>query len=403
MADAGRRSRARSRSTSRRVIPAPISTAPCVPATTCSRRRSSRSRRGPANTAGTSSRCITTSGITTRRIPSCCSTCPIDGRVRKGLAQVGKTGWAYILDRETGEPLIGIEERPVPQEPRQATAATQPYPVGDAIVPQHVEIAPEGYQLVNEGRIFTPYFGDKGMIVSPSLYGGANWPPSSYDPVRRLLFVCASDVAGNFIGGDRDFEIPPDGQHYEGGVVGFAPLPRTGIFAAVDVTTNTTRVAVSLARPVLQRLAGDGRRPRIRRPQRRPADGARLGHGTQALGVPDRRRHECAGDRVRARRQAVRRRAVGRQRADRLGEGRQRVAVRARRHAAAGGRARHRESHDGRSGAEPRRGWPRARPSRARRRGSIQGGVRRLPRRGRHGRARRRRAARPGQRSPPWS
>ena len=68
----------------------------------------------------------------------------------QGLAQVGKTGWAYILDRATGQPLIGIEERPVPQEPRQATAATQPYPQGDAIVPQQVDIAPEGYQLVNQ-------------------------------------------------------------------------------------------------------------------------------------------------------------------------------------------------------------------------------------------------------------
>src|SRR5687767_7430678 len=162
----------------------------------------------------------------------------VGGTVRKGLAQVGKTGWAYILDREAGKPLIGIEERPVPQEPRQATAATQPYPQGDAIVPQQVDIAPEGFELVNQGKIFTPYFGDKGTIVSPSLYGGANWPPSSYDPARHLLFVCASDVTGNFIGGDRDFEIPPDGQRYEGGVVGFAPLPRTGIFAAVDVTTN---------------------------------------------------------------------------------------------------------------------------------------------------------------------
>jgi alcohol dehydrogenase (cytochrome c) len=162
----------------------------------------------------------------------------IDGRLRKGLVQVGKTGWAYILDRETGAPLIGIEERPVPQEPRQATAATQPYPQGDAIVPQHVEIAPEGFQLVNEGRIFTPFVGDKGRIVSPSLYGGANWPPSSYDPERRLLFVCASDVVGNYIGGDRDFEIAAEGEFYYGGVVGFAPLPRTGIFAAVDVTKN---------------------------------------------------------------------------------------------------------------------------------------------------------------------
>jgi alcohol dehydrogenase (cytochrome c) len=162
----------------------------------------------------------------------------IGGVSRKALAEVGKTGWAYILDRTTGEPLIGIDEKPVPQEPRQATAATQPYPRGDAIVPQHVDIPPEGYKLVNEGRIFTPFVGADGMIVNPSLYGGANWPPSSYDPSRRLLFVCASSVVGNFVGGDRDFEIPRDGAHYEGGVVGFAALPRSGIFAALDVTTN---------------------------------------------------------------------------------------------------------------------------------------------------------------------
>ena len=46
-----------------------------------------RRRARPANTAGTSSRCITTSGTTTRRIPSCCSTSTIDGALRKGLAQ----------------------------------------------------------------------------------------------------------------------------------------------------------------------------------------------------------------------------------------------------------------------------------------------------------------------------
>ncbi|HEU4619498.1 MAG TPA: PQQ-binding-like beta-propeller repeat protein [Gammaproteobacteria bacterium] len=161
----------------------------------------------------------------------------IDGRMRRGLVQVSKTGWAYILDRETGEPLIGIDERPVPQEPRQATAATQPYPRGDAIVPQSIDIPPEGFELVNGGRIFTPFFGSEGRAVSPSLYGGANWPPSSYDPERHLLFVCASDVVGNYKA-DADLETPADGEHFEGSVVGFAPLPRTGIFAALDVTTN---------------------------------------------------------------------------------------------------------------------------------------------------------------------
>jgi alcohol dehydrogenase (cytochrome c) len=162
----------------------------------------------------------------------------IGGVPRKGLAEVSKTGWAYILDRTDGTPLIGIDERPVPQEPRQATAATQPYPRGDAIVPHEVEIAPEGFELVNQGRIFTPFVGSEGVIANPSLFGGANWPPSSYDPERHLLFVCASAVAGKFVGGDRNFEPARKGEHYEGGVVGFAPLPRSGIFAALDVTTN---------------------------------------------------------------------------------------------------------------------------------------------------------------------
>ena len=101
----------------------------------------------------------------------------IDGVPRKGLAQASKTGWVYILDRTTGEPLVGIDERPVPQEPRQLTAATQPHPRGDAFAPQSVAIAPEGYALVNGGRIFTPFWTDY-VVAKPGIGGGANWPPS---------------------------------------------------------------------------------------------------------------------------------------------------------------------------------------------------------------------------------
>jgi quinohemoprotein ethanol dehydrogenase len=43
----------------------------------------------------------------------------INGQPRKGIAQAGRTGWVYILDRTNGKPLIGVEERPVLQEPRQ--------------------------------------------------------------------------------------------------------------------------------------------------------------------------------------------------------------------------------------------------------------------------------------------
>ena len=70
----------------------------------------------------------------------------------------------YILDRITGEPLVGIEERLVPQEERQATAATQPYPVGDAFVTHTLDIAPEGFRMVNDGDIFTPFWDDPVLL-----------------------------------------------------------------------------------------------------------------------------------------------------------------------------------------------------------------------------------------------
>lgn len=164
----------------------------------------------------------------------------IDGRERKAVVEVGKTGWAYILDRETGEPIVGIDERPVPQEPAQATAATQPFPRGDPVVPQAVDVAPEGFKLVNNGRIFTPFVGEDPTIVKPGIWGGANWPPSSYDPQRQQLYVCASSVSNGFTGGgDRSFVPPVSGGRYAFGQPLTPQLPRTGVIAAMDMTTNT--------------------------------------------------------------------------------------------------------------------------------------------------------------------
>ncbi len=167
----------------------------------------------------------------------------IAGRMRKGLVEVSKTGWAYILDRETGKPLIGIDERPVPQEPRQASAATQPYPVGDAIVPQQIDIVPEGAPLIpgtgeipNHGRIFTPYWTTP-VMVKPASIGGANWPPSSYDPTNHLLYVCASDRINSYVVSSH-LETPEPNRTYMGGRFTPAEANDDGIFAALDVTTN---------------------------------------------------------------------------------------------------------------------------------------------------------------------
>jgi alcohol dehydrogenase (cytochrome c) len=161
----------------------------------------------------------------------------IGGALRQGLVSASKTGWAYILDRKTGVPLIGIEERPVPQEPRQATSPTQPFPVGDAFVPQEMEIPIEGIAPVNNGRIFTPFWTDF-VAAKPGLSGGANWPPNSYDPDSGLLYVCASDKAAVFRAWEIGEERPPAGQLYIGGEFGTNRLPRLGVFTAMDMRTN---------------------------------------------------------------------------------------------------------------------------------------------------------------------
>jgi quinohemoprotein ethanol dehydrogenase len=161
----------------------------------------------------------------------------VGGKIRKAAAEANKAGWVYILDRITGKPLIGIDEKPVPQEPRQRMSPTQPIPWGDAFVPQFVDIAPEDIPLVNQGRIFTPFWMDP-IVAKPGARGGANWPPSSYDPTTNYFYVCATDAANVFKGGEEDEQITPEGQRYIGSAFGGAPIPASGIFAALDMKTN---------------------------------------------------------------------------------------------------------------------------------------------------------------------
>ena len=163
----------------------------------------------------------------------------INGRLRKAVAEASKTGWVYILDRTNGKPLIGIDEKPVPQEKRQLTSATQPFPRGDAFVPHQIDIPLENYPLVNQGRIFTPFWTD-GVVAKPAPRGGANWPPSSYDPTTNYFYVCGTDSVNLFKGGEENQAIPDEGHggRYLGGTFGGSPIPATGIFAALDMKTN---------------------------------------------------------------------------------------------------------------------------------------------------------------------
>jgi quinohemoprotein ethanol dehydrogenase len=158
-----------------------------------------------------------------------------DGVMRKGLAEASKSGYLYILDRITGEPLVGIDETPVPQLEEQKTAATQPIPVGDDFIPHFIDVAPEGFTLVNEGRTYTP-FDSEGVLYKP--LAGVNWPPKSYDPEGGLLYVCANDRIGG-AARERENSPPTHDQTWLGGGFRLTNIPSRGIFAAMDVTTNT--------------------------------------------------------------------------------------------------------------------------------------------------------------------
>jgi quinohemoprotein ethanol dehydrogenase len=168
----------------------------------------------------------------------------IDGKMRKGIAQAGKTGWVYILDRTNGQPLIGIEEKPVPQNENQKTSPTQPFPIGDAFVPQTITEEDVKRDLPKDfagkyGSIFTPFWNEP-VTLKPSPQGGANWPPSSYNPNTEYFYVLGND---NYFAyahyGEEEEARFEEGKEWIGSV--WQPVqdsPSRGTVTAIDIKTN---------------------------------------------------------------------------------------------------------------------------------------------------------------------
>ncbi len=134
-----------------------------------------------------------------------------DGSTVHAIAIGSKTGNLFILDRETGKPVFGVQERPVPQSdvPGETASPTQPFPVKPApITPQSMTAADawgvdeadkkwcrdEISQLRTEG-IFTPP-SLKGTLALPGNIGGQNWGGMAYDPVSNLLILPQNHIAG---------------------------------------------------------------------------------------------------------------------------------------------------------------------------------------------------------------
>jgi quinoprotein glucose dehydrogenase len=117
---------------------------------------------------------------------------------------LGKTGFAYVFDRVTGEPVWPIEELPVPQSdvPGERTSPTQPFPTKPAPFARQgvtaddvIDFTPELRALALEqlgryrvGPIFTPP-SLEGTVVLPGVIGGAGWGGGAVDPETGILYV----------------------------------------------------------------------------------------------------------------------------------------------------------------------------------------------------------------------
>lgn len=131
------------------------------------------------------------------------------GRTRPAVIQTTKQGLVFTLDRETGRPLIPVQERPVPQGGAigESLSPTQPFPVAPApLAPSRIR-ADDAFGLTpwdrgacrrliagarNEG-IYTPPSVD-GTILYPFTGGGSNWGGIAYDAGRGVAYVNTSSA-----------------------------------------------------------------------------------------------------------------------------------------------------------------------------------------------------------------
>jgi quinoprotein glucose dehydrogenase len=131
-----------------------------------------------------------------------------EGRRRDAVAQVTKTGFVFLFDRQTGEPLFPIENRPVPASdvPGELASPTQPFPIKPPpfcrqsvveadltdISPQAHDEALKQFCRYRSGPAFTPP-STNGTVIVPGFHGGATWSGASFDPETAILYVNANN------------------------------------------------------------------------------------------------------------------------------------------------------------------------------------------------------------------
>jgi quinoprotein glucose dehydrogenase len=131
-----------------------------------------------------------------------------NGKTIPAVAQINKMGLLFIFNRLTGEPIFGIEERPVPQStvPGEKSSATQPFPLKPpplarntmkkvdlptTISPEHTAYCAgvwEKYKLQDSGP-YTPWQMGQDVVVFPGAVGGGNWNGVAFNKKLGLIFT----------------------------------------------------------------------------------------------------------------------------------------------------------------------------------------------------------------------
>jgi PQQ-dependent dehydrogenase (methanol/ethanol family) len=123
----------------------------------------------------------------------------VGGSTKKAVAEPCKTGWLYIVDRATGNPLTQIDEKPVPQNEFNNTSLTQPIPVGDAFAEQCPKAsdfpatAPDGKPYI-VGCIWQPYDDQQFVGTAPGAGGGSVVSNSSFNPNTGLFYIISANT-----------------------------------------------------------------------------------------------------------------------------------------------------------------------------------------------------------------
>ena len=131
-----------------------------------------------------------------------------NGRKVDAVAQTSKLGYIYTFNRDTGEPLWPIEERPVPASdiPGEVTSPTQPFPtkpkpysrqmiteadIANYSQASHDTLLKRFKSFRYEGPFTPPSI--KGTFMMPGSRGGSSWGGGAVDPSRGIIYVKSND------------------------------------------------------------------------------------------------------------------------------------------------------------------------------------------------------------------